>query len=142
MGLEAEEHDELQGNSDQPDSDGHGQPTNAPQRATAPNHQELTNPQGLTISQALDNPQGVDNPRGLENPQGLAPSDLTALPDESRELIIWLARRKMATLEEMEQALHKKRSLIFNILEELMLRAPPYPQHRQLRNTCASFGKG
>jgi hypothetical protein len=50
----------------------------------------------------------------------LAPTDLTSLPDESRELITWLARRKMANLEEMEQGLNRKRASIVKTLEELL----------------------
>jgi hypothetical protein len=102
MRPEAEANSDMEGTSDQPGDSWGGQSANAPQRASTPNAK------GLSI------------PEGLDNPQGLAPTELTSLPDESRELITWLARRKMATLEEMVQALNRKRDSIINTLEELL----------------------
>jgi hypothetical protein len=96
MRPEAEDHNDLEGTSDQPDGNWASQSTNAPQKASSP------------------------KPQGLDNPQGLAPTDLTSLPDESRELITWLARRKMASLEEMEQGLSRKRGSIVKTLKELL----------------------
>jgi hypothetical protein len=96
MRPEAEDNNDLEGTSDQPGGDWGSQSTNASQKAPSP------------------------SPLGVSYPQGLAPTDLTSLPDESRELITWLARRKMANLEEMEQGLNRKRASIVKTLEELL----------------------
>jgi len=96
MCPEAEDHNDMEGTSDQPDSNWGSQSTNAPQKASTP------------------------IPQGLDNPQGVAPTDLTSLPEKNREVITWLARRKMATLEEMERGLNRNRESIVKILEELL----------------------
>ena len=82
MRSDAEEDDDLGVNSDHPDGNWGGQSTYAPGREKS------------------------------ANDRGLAPTDLTALPKESRKLITWLARRQMANLEDIQQALNKKRDLV------------------------------
>ena len=92
MRPEVEAHDDLGSTADQPGSSWEGQSANAPEEVST------------------------------SYPQGLAPTDLTSLPDESRKLITWLARRKMAGLDEIEQALNRKRDSVINTLEELRLK--------------------
>ena len=92
MRPEVETHDDIESSSDQPGSNSGGQSANAPEEAST------------------------------SYPQGLAPTDLTSLPDESRKIVTWLARRKMAGLEEIEQALNRERDSIIKTLEELRLK--------------------
>lgn len=92
MSSEIEAHDDLEDASDQSDRSWDGQSTNTPA-------EELP-----TI------------------PQGLAPTDLTSLPAVSRTIITWLARRKTASLEEIEGALNGERDSVLTSLEELIVK--------------------
>jgi len=92
MSPEVEAGGDMEGTSDQPGSSWGGQSARPPKEAAT------------------------------SLPRGLAPTDLTSLPVASREIITWLARRKMATLEEMEQELDREEDSLLDTLDELRLK--------------------
>jgi CRP-like cAMP-binding protein len=51
---------------------------------------------------------------------GLNPLDLLALPNEQRELITYLSRRKQATVAEIHEALHLDTATVMSAIEALM----------------------
>jgi hypothetical protein len=51
---------------------------------------------------------------------GLAPAAMMALPPESRKLVNWLARRRIATFDELKEASGGEEQALGELLQELM----------------------